>query len=366
MLGLFKDILTFFSFFSQKHSIILFSEAKQYSKFFKPLILELEKNNLDYLYVCKNDDFLCTEVPQKKLKCFSNSFLLLNVFSVLNCKLLIMTTPDLGKFGLSRPKFCDKIIYLFHSINSTHMVYNEGAFDHYDVICCVGNHHFNELKERFEKIKKNNELIKVGYPYLDFMMKNKNFNYIPNNILVAPSWNSTNQNYYTVYFYKMITKLLSLNFKVIFRPHPEFVKRYSISYKKFLDNFSSQKNFKIDENENSFKSQSEAEFLISDWSGISFEYAFVFERPVLFLNSEKKILNKNYTQLFNKPVEIIKREYLGKIISAEDIDNIKYYLDELRFNKPNYIKKINSLKNEMIYNDGSSVLKILEYIKNCL
>ena len=365
MFSFFHDIITFFSLFYKKHSLVFFSESKQYSKFFKPMFLELEKKNLDYIYICKNDDFLINEIKKKNLKIFYTSFFLLNAFSVLNCKLLIMTTPDIGRFGLKRSRFCDVLIYFFHSSVSTHMIYNEGAFDGYDVIFCVGNHHLIELEERFTKIKKNTKLIKAGYPYLDFLIKNKNkFNCTPNKILVAPSWNSVNQNYYFDYFHKIITKLLSLNFKVIFRPHPEYVKRYSDSYQKFIDNFVHQKNFETDVSANSFQSQAESEFLISDWSGISFEYAFVFERPVLFVDSEKKILNKNYNDIVNKPVEISKRENLGKIINIEDFDKIGLYLDELKLNRSIYIRKIKELRDNIIYNINNSTNTIAEYIKN--
>ena len=44
--------------------------------------------------------------------------------------------------------------------------------------------------------------------------------------------------------------------------------------------------------------------MISDWSGISMEYAFTFERSVIFIDVPKKILNPNADDLPLEPIEI--------------------------------------------------------------
>ncbi len=365
MYSLLKDFFSFFSLVSKKNNFVIFSESRHYSKYFRSIVLELEKKNFNFIYVCKNDDPLIHELKKKNVKKFYTNSFLLNIFSVVNCKYLILSTPDIGKKGLKKSKLCNKIIYLFHSPVSTHMIYNEGAFDYYDIIFCIGPHQYLELQERFQILKKKIEFVKIGYPYLDFL-RDQSREKIPlsDTILIAPSWNSENENYYEIYFSKIIRILLDNAFKVIFRPHPEYVKRYFTNYKNFIKLFKSEKNFELSDNEDSFEAQKNSRFLISDWSGIAFEYAFTFNRPVIFINSEKKVLNKNYNKFSYQPIEISARSELGQILQTDEIENITQTIKNLRLNEKFYKEKINVLRSKIVYNIDSSLYKTIEYLKS--
>lgn len=360
-----EDIFSLFSLLNKKKNLVFFSESKHYSKYFKPLIIDLIKNDIEFIYICKNDDPLIGDLNKKNLKVFNFIFFLSNVFSIINCKYLVLTTPDIGKKRLKRSMLCEKIIYLFHSPVSTHMIYNEGAFDSFDTIFCIGSHQYYELDERFQEINKTVDLNKIGYPYLDYLRNQINIkkNYRVNTILIAPSWNSVNADYYKIYFKDLIKILLEKNYCVIFRPHPEFVKRYKQNYFDFISVFMNSNNFYIDENENSFEVQSKSEILISDWSGISFEFAFSFERPVIFIDTEKKILNQNYLKSKFSPIEISKRDEIGIIVEKENVSNILNYIDQLRQKKSFFESKIKKLRLEIVYNLDISVETIIRYFK---
>ena len=62
--------------------------------------------------------------------------------------------------------------------------------------------------------------------------------------------------------------------------------------------------------------------MISDWSGISFEYAFTFERPVIFIDVPKKILNPNSDDISLEPIEISIRNKIGHVVSPKDLEKI--------------------------------------------
>lgn len=360
-----KDIFSLLSLLNKRKNIVIFSESKHYSKYFKPLIIDLIKCDIEFIYICKNDDQLIDELKKKNLKIFNFAFFLSNAFSIINCKYLVLTTPDIGKKRLKRSMLCEKIIYLFHSPVSTHMIYNEGAFDNFDVFFCIGAHQYDELNERFRVINKTVDLNKIGYPYLDYLRNHikRKKNYKVNTILIAPSWNSVNADYYKIYFEDLIKVLLDKNYSVIFRPHPEFIKRYKRNYLDFIKLFTNSKNFNVDVNENSLEVQKKSEILISDWSGISFEFAFSFERPVIFIDTEKKILNKNYYKSKFSPIEISKRNEIGIIVDKQNIINISSYIDQLRQQIPFFETKIRKLRLDIVYNLDNSVEKIIKYLK---
>ena len=105
------------------------------------------------------------------------------------------------------------------------------------------------------------------------------------------------------------------------------------------------------------------EILISDWSGISFEFAFSFERPVIFIDTEKKILNQNYLKSKFSPIEISKREEIGIVVDKENVSNILKYIEQLRQKKSFFESKIKKLRLEIVYNLDNSVETIIKYLK---
>ena len=108
------------------------------------------------------------------------------------------------------------------------MVYNKFAFKNYDSICCNGSYQYDELiaeEEKYNLPRKN--LIKSGYPFLDTLDRNFKKEYDKGRILVAPSWNPTIPNIYEKYYSKKLDDLLKSQFSVIFRSHPEYLKRFS-------------------------------------------------------------------------------------------------------------------------------------------
>ena len=295
---------------------------------------------------------------------FNNQFFLLLILSIIECENLILTTPDFGKSKkLKISKRCKKVIYIFHSAVSSSMIYNEGAFDGYDYACCVGDHHFLELSERYSEKKQSNHLVKFGYPYLDYLMVNteKN-NFEKNLILIAPTWYPEYPDYYESIYKPIIEDLLENKFKVIFRPHPEYLKRFSNNFYDFKQNFSSNQNFEANDDDENLQIMQKSNFLITDWSGIAFEYAYTFLRPVIFVEGPKKILNKNYTKFKNSPIEITDREELGEIWNPREDYKVIDVVQKIKINEILYKEKITKNLEKNIYNLGKSSEEILKLL----
>ena len=90
---------------------------------------------------------------------------------------------------------------------------------------------------------------------------------------------------------------------------------------------------------------SKYKFLITDWSGIFIEFALTFKRKAFLLNTPKKIVNQNYLNYINQPIEISLRNVLGK---TYDIANIK-----------NIIEEIKNLKNKGQINEDPDIKNIV-------
>ena len=124
---------------------------------------------------------------------------------------------------------------------------------------------------------------------------------------------------------KLLNKEIVKNdFKVTFRPHPEYLKRFEKEFFKFTKNFSDFDNFITSVDSNNYPAMEKSEFLLTDWSGIAFEFAYAFKRPVVFLDAPKKILNTDFarflTSIKSSPMKILETNTpFGLSVSLEKL-----------------------------------------------
>ena len=52
--------------------------------------------------------------------------------------------------------------------------------------------------------------------------------------------------------------------------------------------------------------------MITDWSGIAFEYAFALLKPILFIDVPPKVRNPDYHEVSSPPLEVALRAEFGR------------------------------------------------------
>ena len=132
-----------------------------------------------------------------------------------------MTMPDLGTYQIKRSYNPVRYLYVYHSINSTHMASRRGAFDNYNEILCVTPHHTEEIRAAEESYGLEPRiLLEGGYVILDSIIASAQ-NFIatpydgPRRILIAPSWRDEGL-FESV---GMVAVLLEAGYQVTVRPH---------------------------------------------------------------------------------------------------------------------------------------------------
>ena len=96
------------------------------------------------------------------------------------------------------------------------------------------------------------------------------------------------------------------------------------------------------------------------------EYPFVFERPVIFIDVPKKILNSNADDIGIKPIEIEIRKEIGHIISPEKIEQIPELIIKIKKDNLRFGKEIKILRSNIVYNIENSAKIGGMYIKELL
>jgi len=274
---------------------------------------------------------------------------------------LLFTMPDLNNFHIKRSTKNVDHIYIFHAVMSAHMIYRKGAFDHYDTIFCIGPHHQAEIRETERHYGlKEKRLIEVGYPLLE-KIHSEHLKYreamevekkdLPL-VLVAPTWSEGN--IVETCIDELIAALLKADYRVILRPHPETYKQHGKLIRMVIDKYRDDERFELETALTSVHNFHRADLLITDWSGIAFEYVFGTERPVLFINTPKKVYNSEYEKIGLEPLEVTVRDKIGAELEPEKIKTIAAVAGELLVAGNSFKEKIINYREEYIYNWGCS------------
>ena len=361
-----NDIEKFNELDLDERSIVFYSES---SVILYPYVEEIirELQNRDqkvcYLTSSKDDPILKNKNENVRVFYIGDSELgKMNFFLRLKAKMLIMTMPDLGSYHIKRSKeFPVHYIYTFHSMNSTHMEFQKDAFDEFDSIFCVGPYQVQELRatEQLYNLKRKN-LVECGYGLLDKLLKLRSSfpekkNLLKNNkknILIAPSWGK--QNLLESIGIELVKTLLDAGYYVTVRPHPMTSKKSPKTIKQIKERFEKNPDFLLDTNTSSFEQLFSSYALITDWSGIGYEYAFVCERPVIYIDVPKKSHNKEYEKIGLVPFEISIRDKIGEVVSVQNVETIPDRIEFLYSNSNNFENKIQKIRNDAIFNIGES------------
>ncbi len=264
-------------------------------------------------------------------------------------------------------------------MNSTHRNYRKGAFDHFDSIFCTGYHHVQEIKatEQLYNLKQKN-LVECGYGLLDKLQKTKPLQNQEmhtkdgrKKILIAPSWGK--KGLLETKGLDLVKILLDAGYHVTVRPHPMSIKKSSKIIKKIREKFEGNADFILETNTSSFDQLFSSYAIISDWSGIGFEYAFVCERPVIYVDVPHKNNNSDYNKIPYEPLESSIRNLIGKVISPNELESIPKIIESTYENIDLFKTKVKEIRNQTVFNFGQSgikgaqeIVKILDEEKNLI
>jgi len=362
-----NDIEKFNELDLDERSIVFYSEN---SVILYPYVEEVirELQNRDqkvcYLTSSKDDPILKNKNENVRVFYIGDSELeKMNFFLRLKAKMLIMTMPDLGSYHIKRSKvFPVHYVYVFHTIASTHMEFQKSAFDQFDSMFCVGPHQILELRatEQLYNLKQKN-LVECGSGLIDKLIRSRSSlpqqqNFLSKNnkknILIAPSWGK--QNLLESIGIELVKILLDAGYNVTVRPHPMTIKKSPKIIKQILEKFEENPDFLLDTKTSSFEQLFFSYALITDWSGIGDEYAFVCERPVIYVDVPKKAYNKEYEKIGLVPFEISIRDKIGEIIAIQNIETIPERIEFLYGTNNNFENKIQKIRNDSIFNIGES------------
>ena len=361
-----------------KH-VVFYSEKSGFWKYFKDIVEELIRlSNLNVHYVTndpKDQVFEYAKMQPRVIPYYIGPKKIITLMMKMDADIVVMTTPDLETFHIKRSYVRKDIEYIYtpHDMTSTHMSFRELAMSHFDTIFCQGPQHIQEFTKTNEVYNlPPQKLVPCGYALLDDMIEDwrkrekKDEKGGKTTILIGPTWNE--DNILDSCVDELIQKLMRPDRRIIVRPHPEYVKRYGARLNALIGRWTEQigKGLEFETDFSSHTSMYNADLLITDWSGIAYEYSLATERPSLFINTKMKVLNPNWERLGIVPMEISLRDQIGRSLNKDQLDLVDEVAADMKENAGEWAEKIRKVRDEYFFYPGECGLKSAEYILGSL
>lgn len=305
---------------------VIYCEDKRYFTVFLPVAEEFEKRGIELTYYTGTED---DPIYEKKFsfvkpECIGTGNVAYAKLNMLSAGIVLMTTPGLQVYQLKRSKNVKHYSHIFHSCTDSTM-YRLFGLDYFDSVLMTGDYQADDIRllEKQRKLPAK-ELVTVGCTYLDVLKEKmaaipaeENHEFT---VLVSPSWGKSAL--LGLYGEKLLDPLVKSGMKIIVRPHPQS----RISEKEMLDRlherYKDAKNLSWDNERDNIYSLKKADIMISDFSGIVYDYTFLCDKPVMYANAEMDLLPYDIYDTGHEPWAVTTLQKIGIPIKEEDFANI--------------------------------------------
>lgn len=270
--------------------LVIYSEGKRYWNVFKPILEALEHMEIrTVFYTSSEDDPVFLEhfeyIESEFIGQGNKAFTRLNFLEADVC---LMTTPGLNVYQLKRSRGVRHYSHILHSVDDA-TGYRLFGLDYFDSVLLSGEYQKAQIRKLEEQRGiPRKELIVVGCPYLDVLKekvamlpKDRHDNFT---VLVAPSWGKSG--ILSRYGSSLLDPLVDTGYSIIVRPHPQSWQSEQEMLKNLEERYTSKNNLEWDHRNENLQSLSRADIMISDFSGVIFDYVFLFDRPFLYVNND--------------------------------------------------------------------------------
>ena len=345
---------------------VIYSEGKQYWRVFKPVLDEFEKRKIPLVYYtsAQDDDIFNENYEYIKSEFIGKGNKAYFKLAFLNADVCLMTTPHLDVLQLKRSKNVKHYSHILHAITFScgYLLY---SLDYFDSVLCDADFQIPLIRE-IEK-KRNlapKELPVTGSTYMDYYAEIKK--QLPSRVkegktvLIAPSWGK--ENLLNKIGTDLLDKLAASKYKVIVRPHPQTMIINKNFIDKLMKKYENYTNITWNFDTNNVSALSQADILISDFSGVMFDYAFLFDRPFIYIDTEFNFEATDIADLDEIPYRYQVADIIGTKIKAEKIKNIdiEKTIDEIL--KDGKFDEIQKAKKHAWQYQGEAAVRVVDFL----
>ena len=356
----------------ENKQIVFYSEKNGFYKYFRDVIETIQRRtDVIIHYISSDPDDEIFSLTSDTFHTYYIEEKLMVLMMRMDADIVVMTTPDLQKYYIKRSMVRDDVeyVYMDHGMNSVNLMLRKGALDAFDTVFCANANVVDELRaqEKVYGLKEKN-LVPYGYAMIDNMIrayeKQPPARNDPPVILIAPSWQE--DNIMDSCIDGLLLSLLPMQYRVIVRPHPQYVRHYPEKLQALQEKYASSPNFTLQTDFSSNETVFNADILVTDWSGTAYEYSFTTLKPCLFINTPMKVMNPDYRDIDVTPFDISIRNQIGIALEPGQIDQIAPAVHRLLHEQAFSPDSIAALRSQSLFNIGKAASVGADYLINRL
>lgn len=312
--------------------IAIFTDSKRYWNVFEPICDELEKRGQKAVYMTASPDDPALKRDYQHVQCEfvgegNKAFAKLNM---LKADIVLSSTPGLDVYQWKRSRDVKWYVHIPHAVSDV-TAYRMFGLDYYDAVLLSGAYQIDQIRQ-LETLRElpEKELLIVGQPYMDTMLARLDhaepLPEHPTTVLLAPSWGASA--IFSRYGGKMIEALLQTGYHVIVRPHPQSF----TSEKELLDaimrDYPESDQLEWNRDNDNFEVLRRSDILISDFSGVIFDFALVFDKPVIYADTAFDKAPYDACWLEEELWAFSTLPKIGRQLTAENLEHVGALIDE--------------------------------------
>ncbi len=355
---------------SSKNKIpyVIFGEDGRYWNIFHSVCDEIESRKIECVYYTMDKEDPIFKAGYKHIHPSyigegNRAFAKLNM---LNANLCITTTPDLDVLQWKRSKNVDRYIHIFHGVGDGGG-YKMFGIDFFDSVLTASEFQKENIR-RLEELRKlpPKELPVTGSAYLDELKKraesyNTNKQSDEITVLLAPSWGKSA--ILSRFGDEILCALVNTGYHIIVRPHPQSRKVEKNILEPLMSKYPSNNQLEWDESNDNFSALSRADVMISDFSGVVFEYTLIFDGLVITADTNYDITPYDAAWFQEEvPWRYKILDQIGIPLRKEDFPNMKNLIADLIKND-RFREGRKKLGEQVWENRGNAAVSIVDYIE---
>ncbi len=350
---------------TNKKDIVIYGEDKRYWTTFKGILDEFERRQVKVTYLAGSaDDPLLSQgyryVETEVIGLGNKAYARLNFLSA---RVVLATTPGLDVYQWKRSKDVDFYVHMTHGLGAG-TAYRMFGTQFFDAIL-LSSDVFIPLHRELER-KRNSpakEIVAVGQTYMDYLLERKrNAPDVPRQIptvLLAPSWGTGS--ILNRYGERFLNALVSTGFDITLRPHPQSYVTEKQLLEKLMDKFPENEHFHWNADADNYDVLSRSDILISDFSGVVYDYTFIFERPVIYAGASPDTTTQDEWWL-DEPfwgMQVLPR--IGRELKEEDFPELSSVITSMLGNET-YRSAILEERKKYWQNMGGAARAVTDYL----
>ena len=350
---------------TNKIPFVIFSDDKRYWNVFEPVCREFNKRGEDIVYMTASPDdpALSNSYEHVKAQFIGQNNKAFAKMNFLNASIVISTTPGLEVYQWKRSKDVQCYLHMLHAATEV-VEYRMFGIDYYDVVLLSGEYQKRDIRN-LENLRnlQSKELVMVGIPYMDDMASRlaarERIHSDGCTVLLAPSWGKSA--IFQKYGGRIIEVLLETGYHIIIRPHPQSFEAESALIKKLMIQYPESERIEWNRDNDNFEVLNRADIMISDFSGVIFDFALVYDKPIIYADTKFDTSPYDAWWLDYPMWTFSALPRIGQKLTMENIGTLKSMID-LCLKEPKYAQGRKEVREETWKYRGEGAKRVVDYI----